>query len=95
MKDGKKYDQGKLPWHLLPIEPIEKAVDVLDYGQKKYGDNTWQGLSDFENRYYSALLRHLFAWKRGEIFDKESGKSHLAHAFCNVMFLLWKEGFKK
>ena len=34
-----------------------------------------------------ALQRHLWAWKEGEQMDTESGKHHLAHALCCLMFL--------
>jgi hypothetical protein len=36
----------------------------------------------------AALLRHINAWRRGEKCDDESGLHHLAHALCNVAFLL-------
>jgi hypothetical protein len=38
--------------------------------------------------FFAALLRHLFAWWRGEELDPESGLSHLAHAGCCLMFLM-------
>ena len=32
--------------------------------------------------------RHLFAWWNGELYDRETGYNHLAHAICELMFLL-------
>ena len=80
---------GKLMWELLPIEPIEEIVKILTYGAHKYAPNSWQKLDNGINRYYAALLRHLFAWRKGEVVDKESNINHLSHAITNLMFLLY------
>jgi hypothetical protein len=90
VKVGVKHDNGKLEWSLLPIKPIQWLIKVLMYGKAKYGANNWQMLDNFNNRYYDALQRHITAWKDGEECDKESGLPHLAHAFCNILFLTWK-----
>jgi hypothetical protein len=87
---AKKFDGGKLRYSLLPIGCVESVVQVLEYGANKYGANNWQGLENFEDRYYDALMRHLAAYRAGEQCDHESGLPHLAHAACNVVFLLWK-----
>lgn len=85
---GKKFDNGKRPFDLLPVVATEHVVDVLGYGASKYGPENWRNLEDPMRRYYAAALRHLFAWKRGEVYDPESGLPHLAHAACGLMFLL-------
>jgi hypothetical protein len=79
-------------WELLPIECVEDVVKILTFGAKKYGPNSWQGVE--EDRYYAALMRHLSASRQGELNDPESGLSHMAHAMCNVIFLLWFEKHK-
>lgn len=84
--EGKKYDKEKDRWDLLPIEPIEQVVKVLTMGANKYGPNNWRGVES--ERYYAALLRHLTAWRKGEMNDSESGLSHLAHAMTNIIFLM-------
>lgn len=88
---GKKYDNGKTRFDLIDYNQIDKLAQVLTGGAEKYGDNNWQNLSDFNNRYFAALMRHLLAWRNGEIIDPESHKSHLSHVMCNTMFLMWKE----
>jgi hypothetical protein len=40
------------------------------------------------SRLISSTLRHLFAFMRGENQDPETGRSHLAHAICGLLFLL-------
>lgn len=88
---GIKHDKGKLPWHLLPWEPVEEVVKVLQFGAEKYKANNWQKLDEFDDRYFSAAMRHLVAHQKGEVVDPESDLPHLAHAMCCIMFLLWGE----
>lgn len=83
----KKFDNEKLRWDLLDYEFIEKIVEVLTFGAKKYSENSWQSVPNAKERYFAALLRHIVAWRKGEIKDKESNIEHLAHAVCNLMFL--------
>jgi len=89
--EGIKYDQEKLRYDLLPIEPLEEVVKVLMLGSKKYADNNWMKVEPYEKRYYSAALRHILSWRKGEIVDKETNLHHIAHAICCLMFILWKE----
>ena len=91
MKKGLKFDLGKDRWELLPIGPVREIVRIMTYGAKKYDADNWQELAGFNDRYYAAAMRHLTAWRTGEKLDPESGLSHLAHAACNLVFLLWGE----
>lgn len=89
---GRKDDDGKAKWHLLPLEVLGDVVDVLAHGAKKYGERNWQNFGDdARDRYYNALMRHLVAWHAGETNDRDSGLPHLAHALCNLLFLRWYE----
>jgi len=94
-KQGIKFDNGKLQWDLLPIEPIEEVIRVLEYGiTKGYSKDNWKhvAIEDESNmRYYNACLRHLTAWYKGEMFDPESSQMHLAHAVCCLLFQIWKD----
>lgn len=45
--EGNKFDNEKLPWHLLPPDAIEEIVKVLQFGAKKYTtvvENEWHAL---------------------------------------------------
>jgi hypothetical protein len=64
---------------------------VLTYGSRKYADDNWKIVPDARKRYVSAAFRHLTDWAGGEKKDSETGKSHLAHAICCLLFLLWFE----
>lgn len=85
-----KHDQGKRQYALFPTKALGLIQDVIDYGAKKYAPNNWRNANgcDDLDRYYSACLRHLFAFRDGDPTDIESGLSHLAHAACNIIFLL-------
>lgn len=82
-----KFDQGKLPLHLLSTEALNQTAAVLAFGADKYAAHNWR--KGFQwSRPMSAALRHITAFNAGEDVDPESGLSHLAHAMCCIMFLL-------
>lgn len=89
MNKDQKTGKGKLRWDLLPWESVEDVVKVINFGSTKYEPNSWRRMdAESDNRYFSALMRHLVQWRAGELIDSESGLPHLAHAACNVLFLL-------
>lgn len=90
-----KYDSGKTDWSLMPFEAVEEINKVLEFGAKKYAAHNWtQGEGFRYTRVLNSLFRHLFAWSRGEDLDPESGLSHLAHAGCNIVFLIYYNRYK-
>ena len=84
---GMKFDEDKLRWDLLPYDAVEKIVEIITHGAKKYAPENWKKVD--EQRYIGALMRHLVAYISGEDYDKDSGFSHLSHVGCNVLFLIW------
>jgi hypothetical protein len=85
---GKKFDSGKEPLDLLPMEALFEIAKVLDFGKKKYDRGNWaQGIE--LSRLISASLRHTYKFNQGEDLDPESNINHLAHAACNLMFAIW------
>ena len=84
-----KYDKDKLMCNLLEPEFLEEMTKVLTLGAKKYAPDNWKGLDP--ERLLAALYRHLLASHKGELIDKESGLSHMAHIAVNAMFLYWFE----
>jgi len=93
MSTGRKFDNGKLEYGLLPPFALEETVKVLTFGAQKYERDNWKKVPDSKRRYFDALQRHLWQWKRGEQLDQESGINHLAHAMCCLMFLLDRDLF--
>lgn len=84
---GLHHDQGKPSLALLSRIALEDTARVMDFGAKKYDAHNWRkGIS--WTAIMNSALRHLYAFNDGEDMDEESGLSHLAHAMCDVMFLL-------
>lgn len=84
---GRKDDHGKVPYHLLAPEFLDATAQVLKFGAEKYAERNWEKGMNW-SRPFSALMRHMWAWWRGERADPETGMSHLWHAACCIMFLL-------
>ena len=87
MKELKKLDSDKIMLQLVPVSLVEGIGTILTFGAHKYAPRAWE--NGFEwSRAFGALLRHLYAWWKGENLDKETGKSHLWHAGCELAFLI-------
>lgn len=85
---GVKYDNGKPQWSLLPFKALTQVVEVLTYGAKKYAPDNWKKVPDARRRYIDAGFRHFTAYVSGETQDPETGKHHLAHAICCLLYLV-------
>lgn len=90
LKEAIKFDANKSDWSMMPWDSVEEILKVLEFGKQKYSAWNWaQGEGFKYSRIFNSLLRHMFAWFRGEDSDPESGLSHLAHAGCNILFLIY------
>jgi hypothetical protein len=88
MSGAMNKDEAKLRWSLMPFEQLKPIIDVLEFGCKKYDVDNWKkGMAHSRN--FNSLMRHLTAWWGGEDTDEETGLSHLAHAGCRILFLLY------
>ena len=84
---GIKHDQDKLRFDLIPVSAIEELARVYTQGAQKYGEYNWnKGLS--WSRIFAAIMRHLWAFWRGENNDQETGISHAAHAAWGCFALI-------
>jgi len=93
LKEGAKFDGGKLRFDLVPVIPFMLIVKVFTFGAVKYEDRNWEKGIKY-SRIFGGIMRHLWAWWGGEAKDPESGISHLAHAGCGILFLLEYERTK-
>lgn len=85
--EGRKDDSGKARHDLIPPELPDAVAQVLAFGAAKYGERNWEkGMS--WGRPFAAMMRHLWAWWRGEKADPETGFSHLWHAAACIAFLI-------
>jgi hypothetical protein len=75
------------PYDLVPFQEITDAyVRVAEKGAVKYAAWNWsKGLSRVQ--LVGSLLRHTFAYLRGEDRDKETGLMHTDHILWNAVAL--------
>ncbi len=86
-KEGVRFDEGKIRWDLLPVEPLEALAQVYTIGAKKYSEHNWRKGMQW-SRILSAMLRHLAAWRRGKRFDQDDGFEHLAAVLWGAVTLM-------
>lgn len=96
--EGRKDDQAKVRIELVAPEFILGTADVLTFGATKYGDRNWEKGMKW-SRCFGAMMRHMWCWwgakqvatktnfLLGDL-DMETGRSHLWHASCCLMFLV-------
>lgn len=83
---GLRFNKEKLRYDLVEPRAFQDFVQVLTDGANKYFDRNWEnGLS--WTSVLASLKRHIAAIEKGEDFDPESTRLHIAHAACNVHFL--------
>ncbi|WP_077218249.1 dATP/dGTP diphosphohydrolase domain-containing protein [Acidithiobacillus albertensis] len=86
-----KQDQGKPRYDLLPGDALDQIAQVLTYGATKYSPRNWESGMAW-GRLYAALMRHCWAFWRGEDTDSETGMHHMAHAGACILLLLASVG---
>ena len=100
LKEGTKFDHGKVRLELLHPSFLFAVSMVLTKGAEKYAEWNWaRGIA--YSRCFGACMRHLWAWWGGQAptsknfafgdIDAEWQFSHLWHAGCCVMFLICYE----
>lgn len=83
-----RYNAGKTRWSLFPFDAAAEIVKVLMFGAKKYAVGNWQKGTDWTET-YDSTIRHLVDWRCGKDYDEDSKCLVLAHAGCNILFLIW------
>lgn len=84
---GTKFDRDKtLRYELIPPEGLEALAELYAIGAKKYGDRNWEkGLSWC--RVFGAMMRHAWAWFRGEKYDPIDKQHHMIAVAWNALAL--------
>lgn len=67
---------------------LADVMGALSHGDKKYGAGSWKDLPT--KKFLGAVMRHVGAHLKGELFDPESGLPHLAHAAANLV-IIWRK----
>ena len=87
-KVGRKDDNGKLKYSLIPTSTTKALAEVLTFGANKYEPGSWRHVPNGKERYLDAAMRHLELYRSGERLDPESELAHLKHLLTNVAFLI-------
>ena len=82
-----KFDGEKIRYDLIPADSLHALAEIYTFGAKKYEDENWRKGTSWK-RIFGAIMRHMWAWFRGEDLDPESGLSHVAHAAWGCFTLL-------
>lgn len=83
-----KHDNGKPDWSMLDLSLVEEIVKVFDMGAVKHGRDSWKKEENAVDRNFAALMRHITDYQYGQIIDKESGLSNMAHAAWRCLALM-------
>jgi hypothetical protein len=88
--EGRKDDDGKARYDLIPGDALHEVAKLYGLGAVKYADRDWeQGMR--WGRIFAAMMRHAWAWWRGEKLDPENGQYHLASvAWCALALLSYE-----
>jgi hypothetical protein len=87
LKEGIKYDFGKSRYDLIDPYALEQVIQIYTFGCNKYEDHNWRKGMKW-SRVFGALMRHCWAFWRGEEIDPESKLPHMAHAAWNCLTLI-------
>lgn len=84
---GKKYDEGKPKYSLLPWDALAGVADVMAFGRRKYGaEDDWSTGMPYMSLWDGAA-RHQVAWLFGYELDSESKAHHIDAAIASLLML--------
>jgi hypothetical protein len=89
MSKATRFNEGKpsLAYILQFVKPIEAIARIMELGAIKYDDGNWRKGGKPDSEYLNSMMRHLTEWIHGNVYDKDSGCSHLGHAIWNLLAL--------
>lgn len=91
MSAGYRLDAGKVQYSLIPPDALEGMARVLTWActrttPKPYPPRNWEAGMAW-SRCFDSLMRHAWAYWRGEDLDPESKLPHVDHMQVNCAFL--------
>ncbi len=88
-KEAKRFNAGKVMLaYILQFQSVAKVIArIKEFGAVKYGDGNWKSGNKPDKEYLDSMMRHLGKYIEGEIYDQDSGCSHIGHAIWNLMAL--------
>lgn len=81
-----------MPWALIPVEPLMSLGRRFEFGANKYGANNWRNLDNLKQRYFRALLRHVYQYLEGKHID-EDGLTHTSGILWNAWIVDYVENY--
>lgn len=87
VKEGLRFNSGKLRYDLLEPFAVENLAKVFTFGANKYAPRNWEKGMKWSS-VLASLKRHIAEFEKGEDFDNETGLYHMAHAAWNAMALV-------
>lgn len=83
---AKKFDKGKARYDLIPPEFMDGIAKMYGMGALKYGEGNWEkGAGLAYTRLFAAMMRHAWAFIRGETFDPRDGQHHMLSVAWNAI----------
>lgn len=85
-----RHNQGKADLsQLLDFTvALEMLAKVMEQGAIKYTPRNWLKGNKPDSEYLSSAMRHILAAHEGELYDDDTGCTHLAHAAWNMLACL-------
>jgi len=84
---GVKFDTGKPRYDLIPADSLHELAKLYTTGAAKYGDRNWENGVSW-GRIFGAMMRHSWAFWRGERFDPDDGQHHMASVAWGALALI-------
>ena len=97
--EAKRFNEGKVDYSQLPLDLLDGAASVMEYGSKKYSKyNYRKGYANLESP-LASLIRHLVQVQqtiekedidgsKGILLDSESGLAHIHHVVTSTLLLI-------
>lgn len=92
MKEGLEGTEYFIPTSSGSVKVnLREVEDVFEWGMRKHKDKGFElGTVSYSQHFY-ACLRHLWRWFFKHSKDGETARSHLAHAMCRILMIMYQE----
>lgn len=74
-------------YDLIPSRPLGQVAEHYGRGAAKYADHQWRKGYEW-SKSFAAMMRHAWAFWRGEDIDPETGSPHMAAVAWHALALL-------
>lgn len=81
---GLRFNEGKPRYDLIPPEFMDALAAHFEIGSRKYSDRNWERGMGW-CKCFASMMRHAWAWMRGEDIDPETGSHHMISVAWNAM----------